>query len=124
MADIPPSDKPFPHRKGNICKIQYGASWAQDGVEVGEHYVDLVRKLYFYMTPFVSKSPREAFWNYRDLDLGINLNGADSYAQGAAYGVKYFKGNFDRLMKVKTDVDPGNFFRNEQSIPVLPSRGK
>ncbi|XP_058180942.1 berberine bridge enzyme-like 8 [Rhododendron vialii] len=124
MAEISSSAKPFPHRKGNICKIQYSANWDLDGVEAAKHYVDLVRKLHHYMTPFVSKSPREAFWNYRDLDLGINRNGADSYTQGAAYGVKYFKGNFDRLAKVKTNVDPANFFRNEQSIPVLPSLGK
>ncbi|KAG5531331.1 hypothetical protein RHGRI_026073 [Rhododendron griersonianum] len=123
MAEISPSAKPFPHRKGNICKIYYSANWDDDGVEAAKHYVDLVRKLHRYMTPFVSKSPREAFWNYRDLDLGINRNGADRYTQGAAYGVKYFKGNFDRLVKVKTEVDPANFFRNEQSIPVLPSLG-
>ena len=36
------------------------------------------------------------------------------------YGIKYFNGNFDRLVKIKTKVDPGNFFRNEQSIPTLP----
>ncbi|CBI31075.3 unnamed protein product, partial [Vitis vinifera] len=36
------------------------------------------------------------------------------------YGIKYFKKNFNRLVHIKTKVDPGNFFRNEQSIPTLP----
>ncbi|KAG5515977.1 hypothetical protein RHGRI_036870 [Rhododendron griersonianum] len=97
------------------------ANWNEDGVEVAKHYVELTRKLYDYMTPYVSKSPRESFWNYRDLDLGINHNGDHSYTQGAAYGIKYFKANFNRLVMIKTQVDPANFFRNEQSIPLLPS---
>jgi len=32
--------------------------------------------------------------------------------------------NFKRLAKVKTKVDPLNFFRNEQSIPPLVSKGR
>ncbi|KAK3025981.1 hypothetical protein RJ639_041672 [Escallonia herrerae] len=60
--------------------------------------------LYGYMTPFVSKFPREAFLNYRDLDLGINHNGRYSYLEGAVYGIKYFKGNFNRLVQIKTKV--------------------
>ncbi|KAL6972454.1 hypothetical protein U1Q18_044223 [Sarracenia purpurea var. burkii] len=121
MAEISPSAKPFPHRAGNICKIQYATNWDEDGVEAANHYVNLTRMLYGYMTPFVSSFPREAFLNYRDLDLGINHNGPNSYVEGAVYGVKYFKGNYKRLVQIKTKVDPDNFFRNEQSIPVLPS---
>lgn len=75
------------------------------------------------MTPFVSKNPREAFFNYKDLDLGINHNGKNSYEEGRVYGVEYFKDNFDRLVQIKTKVDPRNFFRNEQSIPTLPQNG-
>jgi hypothetical protein len=29
-----------------------------------------------------------------------------------------FKDNFMRLVKVKSKVDPDNFFKNEQSIPL------
>ncbi|CAL5411764.1 unnamed protein product [Camellia sinensis] len=121
MAEIPASAKPFPHRAGNICKIQYAVDWKEDGVEAANHYVNLTRMLYGYMTPYVSKSPREAFLNYRDLDLGINHNGHNSYAEGGVYGIKYFKANYNRLVQTKTKVDPDNFFRNEQSIPTLPS---
>ncbi|XP_052201307.1 berberine bridge enzyme-like 8 [Diospyros lotus] len=120
MAEISASAKPFPHRAGNICKIQYDTDWDEDGKEAANYYVNLTRKLYEYMTPFVSKFPRQAFWNYRDLDLGINHNGRKSFAEAAGYGIKYFMGNYKRLVQIKTKVDPDNFFRNEQSIPVDP----
>jgi hypothetical protein len=120
MAEISEFAKPFPHRAGNIAKIQYATNWNENGVERANYYLNLTRVLFSYMTPFVSKSPREAFLNYRDLDIGINHNGRNSYKEGRVYGIKYFKSNFNRLVKVKTMVDPGNFFRNEQSIPTLP----
>ncbi|CAF2070144.1 unnamed protein product [Brassica napus] len=74
------------------------------------------------MTGFVSKNPRGAYLNYRDVDIGVNDHGEDSYKEGEVYGRMYFGKNFDRLVKIKTAVDPGNFFRNEQSIPTLPSK--
>ena len=74
------------------------------------------------MTPFVSKNPRSAFLNYRDLDIGTNNNDKNSYEEVEVYGVKYSNVNFDRLVKVKTVVNPHNFFRNEESIPTLPSK--
>ncbi|KAE7996040.1 hypothetical protein FH972_000789 [Carpinus fangiana] len=120
MSEIPADATPFPHRAGNLAKIQYAANWNATGKESTDYYINLTRLLYKYMTPFVSKNPREAFFNYKDLDLGITHNGKNSYWEGRIYGVKYFKGNFKRLVKIKTKVDPGNFFRNEQSIPPLP----
>ena len=79
-----------------------------------------IRRLYSYMAPYVSKSPRAAYLNYRDLDIGTNNNkGNTSYAQASIWGVKYFKNNFNRLVQVKASVDPMNFFRNEQSIPPV-----
>ncbi|GAB4840900.1 hypothetical protein Ancab_021660 [Ancistrocladus abbreviatus] len=121
MAEIPESEIPFPHRARNLYKIQYATSWNQEGNKAVEHYLDLTRELYAYMAPFVSKNPREAFLNYRDLDLGINYQDKKSYLEGMKYGIKYFKNNFYRLVKIKTKVDPHNFFRNEQSIPTLPN---
>ncbi|KAJ7015310.1 Cannabidiolic acid synthase [Populus alba x Populus x berolinensis] len=49
----------------------------------------------------------------------MNNLGNTSYKQARIWGTKYFKNNFDRLVHVKTKVDPANFFRNEQSIPPL-----
>ncbi|KAI9122465.1 hypothetical protein K1719_006305 [Acacia pycnantha] len=120
MAEIPATATPFPHRAGNLWKVQYQANWNEAGKELADHYIELTRKLHKYMTPYVSMNPREAFFNYKDLDLGINHNGKNSYQEGRVYGVEYFKDNFDRLVRIKTQVDPSNFFRNEQSIPTLP----
>lgn len=121
MSEIPATETAFPHRAGNIYKIQYSVNWSEEGSEAEENYMNQIRRLYSYMTPFVSKSPRASFLNYRDLDIGVNQHGKTSYDEGRVYGSKYFMGNFDRLVKVKTTVDPSNFFRNEQSIPTLPS---
>ncbi|XP_024961352.1 berberine bridge enzyme-like 8 [Cynara cardunculus var. scolymus] len=125
MSEISEFAKPFPHRAGNIALIQYRFDWSEDGVEAANRYVNLARVLHEYMTPFVSTFPREAFLNYRDLDIGVTDNGKNSYLEGSVYGIKYFKEtNFRRLVKVKTMVDPDNFFRNEQGIPTLPSLRK
>lgn len=120
MSEIADSDTPFPHRAGNLYKIQHSINWSEEGPDAEKNYLTQIKRAYSYMTPFVSSNPRSAFLNYRDLDIGETTNGKDSYSEGAVYGVKYFNGNFDRLMKIKTAVDPTNFFRNEQSIPVKP----
>nr|POE73690.1 berberine bridge enzyme-like 8 [Quercus suber] len=108
MSEIPAEAVPFPHRAGNLAKIQYAANWNEGGEEVTDYYINLTRKLYSFMTPFVSKNPREAFFNYKDLDLGINHNGKASYQEGRVYGIKYFKGNFNRLVEIKTKVSLDN----------------
>ena len=74
------------------------------------------------MTPFVSKNPRRAFLNYKDLDIGVNNFGENSFQEGQVYGSKYFNQNLERLVNINTKVDPENFFRNEQSVLVLMSR--
>ncbi|WMV15550.1 hypothetical protein MTR67_008935 [Solanum verrucosum] len=91
-------------------------------MENSKRSLDWSRTLYRYMAKYVSKSPRAAYFNYRDLDIGVNnINGNTSYEQARIWGVKYFKNNFDRLVKIKTKIDPTNIFRNEQSIPPLLS---
>ncbi|GJN38597.1 hypothetical protein PR202_gb27655 [Eleusine coracana subsp. coracana] len=52
---------------------------------------------------------------------GVRGNSVTKYEGARAWGEKYFKGNFERLAAVKAKLDPGDFFRNEQSIPPLPS---
>ncbi|KAF3615070.1 Tetrahydrocannabinolic acid synthase [Capsicum annuum] len=120
LSEFSESETPFPHRAGNIFMIHYGVNWEK--MESSEKHLSWIRKLYGYMARYVSKSPRAAYFNYRDLDLGVNNKGNTSYAQARIWGEKYFKNNFDRLVKVKTKVDPTNFFRNEQSIPPLLSK--
>ncbi|KAK4265194.1 hypothetical protein QN277_026278 [Acacia crassicarpa] len=122
MSQIPSNATAFPHRAGNLFKIQYLVDWDEAGSEAENNFVNQTRKLYSYMTPFVSKNPRSAFLNYRDLDIGTNNFGENSFEEGLVYGTKYFNDNFERLVKVKSAVDPQNFFRNKQSIPVLPNK--
>ncbi|XP_022738799.1 berberine bridge enzyme-like 18 [Durio zibethinus] len=126
MDEIPESATPFPHRAGNLYKILYNVGWQEEDNINSERYIRWIRRLYSYMSSFVSKSPREAYINYRDLDIGTNNNkGNTSYAQASIWGRKYFKNNFDRLVHVKTMIDPENFFRHEQSIPpLISSRNK
>ncbi|XP_062011666.1 berberine bridge enzyme-like 4 [Rosa rugosa] len=120
MSEISESETPFPHRAGNLFKIQYYTLWAN--VTDTKKYLDLSSKFRKAMTPFVSKNPREAFQNYRDLDNGANWNNQTDTKTATVYGRKYFKNNFYRLVSVKTKVDPENFFRHEQSIPPLPHK--
>ncbi|GMN64431.1 hypothetical protein TIFTF001_033496 [Ficus carica] len=121
MNEISEFETPFPHRKGNLYNIQYMVKWDADGVGESNKHLRWIRVLYWYMRPHVTRSPRGAYVNYRDLDLGTNNLVKKSYQEARTWGVKYFKGNFERLARVKNKVDPDNFFRNEQSIPPLPS---
>ncbi|CAA2985250.1 berberine bridge enzyme-like 18 [Olea europaea subsp. europaea] len=120
MDEVSESSIPFPHRAGNLYQIHYMVNWDEE--EASERHINWIRRLYSYMAPYVSKSPRAAYINYRDLDIGVNNNGNTSYTQASIWGRKYYMNNFKRLVQVKTKVDPSNFFRNEQSIPPFYSR--
>ncbi|PIA55295.1 hypothetical protein AQUCO_00800189v1 [Aquilegia coerulea] len=112
MNEIAENEIPFPHR----------SDW-KDGKKSPE-YIDTIRRLHKYMGRHVSKSPRGAFLNYKDFDLGVNtdINGIGRYLKARnSWGAIYFKNNFERLAMVKNKVDPENFFWNQQSIPPLSS---
>ncbi|CAI9089577.1 OLC1v1024168C1 [Oldenlandia corymbosa var. corymbosa] len=116
MDEIPTGNLPFPYRKGTLYNIQYLIQW--DNVSESDVHINWIRKLYGNMTPFVSKGPRGAYLNYRDLDFGVNkVSGGTPYSEAEQWGSKYFGANFRRLAMVKKKVDPQNFFRDEQSIP-------
>ncbi|GMI89869.1 hypothetical protein like AT4G20800 [Hibiscus trionum] len=117
MGEIPASSTPFPHRFGNLFLVQYIVFWSEGGLNVTDRNVERVRYMYDQMAPFVSKSPREAFLNYRDNDIGSTASDGTNFREAQVYGSKYFRDNFPRLTKVKAMVDPLNFFKNEQSIP-------
>ncbi|KAI9126717.1 hypothetical protein K1719_002313 [Acacia pycnantha] len=123
MSKIPESSIPFPHRNGTLFKIQYLTAWF-DGEKSMEKHINWIRRIYQSMAPSVSSFPREAYVNYRDLDLGMNQLNKTSIMRSGIWGYKYYKDNFIRLAKVKSKVDPSNFFRHEQSIPPLPIRKK
>ena len=115
MNRIPATALPFPQRKGTLFDIQYKVTWTSKSDD--DHYIEWMRKLYRYMKPFVSHSPRAAYVNYVDLDLVSAFNGTALVEQARAWGDKYLHRNYDRLVKAKTQVDPKNYFRNSQSIP-------
>ncbi|XP_022724215.1 berberine bridge enzyme-like 28 [Durio zibethinus] len=120
MDEIPESETPYPHRAGNLFNIHYVVVWEEEDASASQKHISYMRRLYRYMEPYVSKSPRSAYMNYRDLDLGSNNKGRyTSYRQASKWGLKYFNNNFNRLIHVKRMVDPQNFFRHEQSIPSL-----
>ncbi|XP_022152516.1 berberine bridge enzyme-like 18 [Momordica charantia] len=120
MSQISESEIPFSHRAGNLYKIGYIVAWQKQNVDVEKRHLKWIRELYSYMTPFVSKSPRSAYVNYRDLDIGSNNKyGKTSFKRASVWGWKYFGNNFNRLVHVKTKVDPYDFFRHEQSIPTI-----
>ncbi|KAL5708918.1 cinnamyl-alcohol dehydrogenase [Ranunculus cassubicifolius] len=114
IADIQESETPFAHRNA-LYNIQYFLGW-QDG-SASPRYLAASRRLYNFMTPYVSNSPRASYLNYRDLDLGVNKDVNTSYEEAKVWGEKYFGVNFQRLALVKSKVDPENYFWNEQSIP-------
>ncbi|KAL2494169.1 FAD-binding Berberine family protein [Forsythia ovata] len=103
MNDYSESEIPFPHRAGNIFMINYVVNWDTPGKKESERHVNWIRKLYSYMAPYVSKSPRTAYINYRDLDIGMNNEGNTSFKQASVWGFKYLKNNFRRLVRVKTE---------------------
>ncbi|XP_058071284.1 tetrahydroberberine oxidase-like [Magnolia sinica] len=120
MSEISAAEIPFPYRRGYLYNIQYMVRWGErDAGEGSKKHIDWIRRLYEYLGPHVSSSPRGAYLNYRDLDLGVNEEGNQSYSTARIWGSKYFNGNFKRLARVKGVVDPTNFFRSEQSIPPL-----
>nr|KYP46001.1 Reticuline oxidase-like protein [Cajanus cajan] len=72
MGEIASDATPFPHHKGNLFKIQYSVNWEDPSPGAAMNFTNEAKRLYNYMTPFVSKSPRNTFLNYRDLDIGVN----------------------------------------------------
>ncbi|GKC34408.1 berberine/berberine-like protein [Tanacetum coccineum] len=120
MGRISESSTPFPHRNRVLYMIQYVNNWSVPDEQAMKKHYKWIRKLYKYMGQYVSKDPREAYVNYRDIDLGMNdKNGRNtSFLKASSWGRRYYKDNYMRLVKVKTEFDPDNFFRHEQSIPI------
>ncbi|GLJ35583.1 hypothetical protein SUGI_0715350 [Cryptomeria japonica] len=86
-------------------------------------YTEWMRKVYKYMEPYASHSPRAAYVNYLDLDLGSAFNGSASVEEVRAWDNKYFHNNYERLVKAKTQVYPQNFFTNFQAFLLSPIKG-
>ncbi|KAI5658757.1 hypothetical protein M9H77_27550 [Catharanthus roseus] len=122
MDEIPVSNIPFPHRAGTSFLVVNIASWNSRNATLAQRSINWSRELYRIIGKYIPNTPtnpRGAYVNYRDFDLGTNnQNGYTTVEQARVWGAHYFKSNFDRLVKVKTMVDPQNFFNFEQSIPL------
>ncbi|KAJ0595866.1 putative berberine/berberine, FAD-binding domain, PCMH-type, FAD-binding, type PCMH, subdomain 1 [Helianthus annuus] len=125
MESISSDSIPFPHRKGNLFTIQYLVEWKETDNDKTDDYIAWIRGFHGSMTPYVAQDPRAAYVNYMDVDLGVmnwTKNGVESnhvVEMGREWGEKYFGNNYDRLVKAKTEIDPFNVFRHQQSIPPM-----
>ncbi|CAI0545864.1 unnamed protein product [Linum tenue] len=120
MAEIDTDEAAYAHRAGYLFKVQYYVWWVEDGEEAEARHVGALDALHEAVTPYVTKEPREAYLNYRDLENGVNSVEKPEWSKAKVYGEKYFKGHFERLAKIKAEFDPENFFRDQQSIPPFP----
>ncbi|KAL6641036.1 hypothetical protein ACP70R_019217 [Stipagrostis hirtigluma subsp. patula] len=121
IGTIPAGATPYPHRSGVLYNIQYITFWGGGG-DGGSAARGWISSFYDFMGQYVTKNPREAYVNYRDLDIGENavVNDVSTFDGGKVWGEKYFgAANFERLARVKGAVDPTDYFRNEQSVPPL-----
>ncbi|XP_057949580.1 berberine bridge enzyme-like 15 [Malania oleifera] len=123
VAEVSPYSTPFFWRD-SMGFIQYLTTWA-NGNESTANHIEWIRKLYDYMTPYVSMFPRAAYVNYKDLDLGSMIGGPYAnwyWFNMYEWGYHYFgRCNFERLIYTKSKIDPKNVFKTEQSIPTFLS---
>jgi FAD/FMN-containing dehydrogenase len=116
--EISPSSIPFPHRAGNSFIVWKRVEWNTSSLIVAQERIKWMTKFHDLMGRYIANNPRKAYADYTDYDLGLNNpHGPTSVEQARKWGRHYFLGNFDRLVRVKTAVDPENFFKLEQSIP-------
>ncbi|KAL8147334.1 berberine bridge enzyme-like 8 [Apium graveolens] len=114
LNNYPESTIPFPNRAGTLFMIYARVLWVGNTTQK----LEWIRSLHDYLTPYVSSNPRRAYYNYDDLDLGANpATGIISNIAARRWGRSYFNNNFNRLIAIKTLVDPINFFRHEQTVP-------
>ncbi|XP_076917304.1 berberine bridge enzyme-like D-2 [Bidens hawaiensis] len=126
MDTISSDSIPFPHRKGNIFAIQYLVEWQETDNNKTNDYIAWIRAFHGSMTPYVARSPRATYVNYMDVDVGVMNwiktkveSNDDAVEMCREWGEKYFGNNYDRLVKAKTQIDPYNVFRHQQSIPPM-----
>ncbi|KAM0027130.1 putative tetrahydroberberine oxidase [Helianthus debilis subsp. tardiflorus] len=111
---------PYPHRAGVLYQVFRRVDFIDqpsDKTAISRRRLAWIRSFDKTLEPYVSKNPREAYSNYNDLDLGV---GSATYEEASVWGERYWKReNFKKLIRIKAKVDPKNFFRHPQSIPVF-----
>ncbi len=97
IAAVDPAATAFPHRRA-LFDLQYQAYWWDESEEQAD--AAWVRDLRAAIAPYTSG----AYVNYTDADL-------------PNWETAYYGDNLARLMQVKTEYDPDDFFDGPQSIP-------
>ncbi|KAM0027115.1 putative tetrahydroberberine oxidase [Helianthus debilis subsp. tardiflorus] len=120
MEEYPDTALPYPHRAGVLYQVFKRVDFMDqpsDKTALSRRRVAWLRSFDKTLEPYVSKNPREAYSNYNDLDLGV---GSATYEEASVWGERYWKKeNFKKLIRIKAKVDPHNFFKHPQSIPVF-----
>lgn len=106
-------------QRSSIMKLQYQTYWAKE--ENDQAHLEWMRDFYGDVYAATGGTPNPlydptgnvdgCYYNYCDSDLNDLLG-----RQGALR--LYFQENLDRLVAVKQQWDPNNFFNNAQSIPT------
>ncbi|KAF3333324.1 tetrahydrocannabinolic acid synthase-like protein [Carex littledalei] len=92
MSEILESEIPYPHRERVLYNIQYLVTWRSGDTDT---YLEWIREFRSNMTCLVSKNPRRAYVNFRDLELGRNDVGQNAnYENVRVFGEMYFTDNF------------------------------
>ncbi|PWA47457.1 berberine/berberine-like, FAD-binding, type 2 [Artemisia annua] len=111
---------PYPHRAGVLFQLFKMVNFGDQPSYTTPTSLarrDWLQRFEAFLEPYVSSNPREAYFNYIDLDLGV---GSDNYEEASVWGERYWKSdNFKKLIRIKARVDPDNFFRHPQSIPIF-----
>ncbi|KAL4589075.1 hypothetical protein LXL04_001977 [Taraxacum kok-saghyz] len=120
IAEFPETAIPYPHRAGVLFQLYKAVNFndqTSDTTPISMRRRAWLQTLDELLKPYVSSNPREACSNYNDLDLGV---GNENYEEASVWGERYWKrDNFRKLIRIKAKVDPDNFFRHPQSVPVF-----
>ncbi|XP_071695602.1 berberine bridge enzyme-like 8 [Rutidosis leptorrhynchoides] len=120
MDEYSETATPYPHRAGVLYQFHQMVSFIDqesDTTPVSLQRLRWLRNFNKFITPYVSKNPREAYYNYIDFELGV---GSATYEEASVWGERYWKrDNFKKLIRIKAKVDPHNFFKHPQSIPIF-----
>lgn len=97
VKKVKPTDTAFYHREALIAQ-EYNTTWTKEE-DAGKN-VQWVNALRKHLRPFIDGD----YVNWPDLSI-------------RDWPRAYYGENFDRLRKVKTEIDPTNVFQFQQSIP-------
>lgn len=100
IRDKADDETAFAHRAGTVSSLQYYTQWYKDADTKAR--LETMKTFHDALRPYMSGS---AYFNYCDLDI-------------KDYGRAYWGNNLERLMEIKLQHDPTNFFAHAQSIPL------